>query len=451
MAIIVNIKNPIMNLKLIQTCAAPHNQRGSTMTRRGRIWIAAFTLWALISLPAQAATYASNGSVADVQAKINSAANGDTVTIPSGTFDWGSSNGAVTTNKPVTLQGAGIGKTVILVNGATNNFGGILQVNTSGAGSSRVTGITFQGQWGLSVNGSTGDAPYLVDHCDFNGGSTDSITMVSTFGNGSGLFVFCTFEAGGAAEMVHNNGMGSGNGAGWSDDIHPGGPGMVYFEDCVWTTNGGGVYASGIETYYGGRTCIRYSTFNYTQIDEHGNSGNPAPSGWAWGTRWWEFYNNTFNSTGSGQQGACIVVRDGSGVMFNNKTTSGFQGQGWYSLMQDIGTAFQGNGGATVSGYNYPIYCQIGRGINQKLSPAYLWNNSSPSGTGSGSAYVNQGTDWFLSSSQPSNMRKCESAADGNGVSYSYTPYTYPHPLYAQMTVGAPGAPAAPNNLRVMQ
>ena len=51
-------------------------------------------------------TYNSNGSSADVQAKLNLCSNGDTVTLPAGTFTW---THKVSRNVPadVTLQGAG--------------------------------------------------------------------------------------------------------------------------------------------------------------------------------------------------------------------------------------------------------------------------------------------------------------------------------------------------------
>ena len=56
---------------------------------------------------ASGTTYNSNGSSADVQVKINLAANGDTVTLPSGSFTWTS---GVTCSKGLTISGAGGGR-----------------------------------------------------------------------------------------------------------------------------------------------------------------------------------------------------------------------------------------------------------------------------------------------------------------------------------------------------
>jgi len=60
----------------------------------------------LLTASALAATLASDGSRADVQAKVNSASDGDTVTIPAGTFaDW--TTAVTITGKAIHLQGAG--------------------------------------------------------------------------------------------------------------------------------------------------------------------------------------------------------------------------------------------------------------------------------------------------------------------------------------------------------
>ena len=54
---------------------------------------------------------AASASRADVVAAIQRATDGDTVTIPAGTATWTT---GVNTGKAITLQGAGVGFTVIL-------------------------------------------------------------------------------------------------------------------------------------------------------------------------------------------------------------------------------------------------------------------------------------------------------------------------------------------------
>jgi hypothetical protein len=56
------------------------------------------------------AVYTTDGTQADVQAKINGAVGGDTVTIPSGSFTW--TSGVTISGKYLKIQGAGSGRVV---------------------------------------------------------------------------------------------------------------------------------------------------------------------------------------------------------------------------------------------------------------------------------------------------------------------------------------------------
>src|SRR6266576_6508282 len=70
---------------------------------------AAITLiWSAFS--ALATVYDSDGSAASVQGLQNAALNGDTITLPSGTFTWTT---RVAISKAISLQGAGVGSTVV--------------------------------------------------------------------------------------------------------------------------------------------------------------------------------------------------------------------------------------------------------------------------------------------------------------------------------------------------
>jgi hypothetical protein len=361
---------------------------------RGHFLIGVFGLSTLIAFSGRAATYSSSGSVADVQAKINSAANGDTVIVPAGTFTW---SGTLISGKGITLKGAGIGATIVH---ASNTW----QINNSPASPPfRVTGFTFDdgGVARATLLRITGDGPGLIDHCYFsaNGG-----------------------------EMIHNEGLGASDPSGWSDDITPGSAQLVYFEDCTFNnTDQSNPYyygCSALQSYYGARTCIRHCVFNYCQVDAHGTAGMI-------GARWYEYYNNTFWTPSGGNQSSYIVCRAGSGVIFDNLTTGG-----------------PNNGGGNINCYEedsggYPATYQVGRGISQHYSPLYVWNNPSMS-TGVDGGLVQKGRDVFVSTSQPSNLIRGEKASDSASTTYNYVPYTYPHPLQS-----AVGVPLAPTGLRV--
>jgi hypothetical protein len=397
-------------------------------------------------------TYTTSGSASDVQLACSAAPSGSTIKVPAGTFSWGShgSTGVVTiSGRGITLQGAGSGSTIVQGDGPQNAYAGVLDVSQISGVSTRITGIQFQGGHMLGIHGNTTSAPFRVDNCIFDGSSSAYVNvMLSMDGMSPGLIDHCSFIGGAAGEFIHNNAAGSGNNAGWLDDITPGGgTQFVYIENCTFTCNQSNVFASGIESYYGARTCLRHSTFNYCQIDEHGNSGTIGNVG----SRWYEFYENTFVVPANYNQSNYFALRDGSGVVFNNYITGGPNAAGSGGIIQ----LTQDFTGSTSS----PIMYQVGRGLGQNRSPVYLWGfGAYTANIFSGSDYVKAGTDFIVSTSQPSNMMICQRASDGSGSTYNYTPFTYPYPLAAN-GMPSPGqasstptpVPQAPANLRVAQ
>src|SRR4029077_20610558 len=123
----------------------------------------------------EATVYHSNGTAASVQSIHNNQAhNGDTITLPVGTFTWTS---GVRITKAITLQGAGVGSTVV----KDDVQSGQLILWTLPAGlPSRLTGIEFQDGGptnpapapggilrvvGSNANGST----FRWNHCSWQG------------------------------------------------------------------------------------------------------------------------------------------------------------------------------------------------------------------------------------------------------------------------------------------
>jgi len=348
--------------------------------------------------------FSTNGSTSDVQAAINAAAAGNTVMVPAGSFSgWN-----INVSTPVVLQGAGQGSTTIQGNG----INAVLSVNATGT-AARITGFTFDGGTTQSILVQfSGNSPELVDHCTFIGGN--------------------------ASEMIHNMGMGPSDVSGWTNDLTPGSANALYIEDCTFTKNPlADQYfwgTSAIQGYYGARTVIRHCTFNYCQIDQHGNVGLV-------GARWWEFYNNTFYVPSNGNQSNFFALRGGSGVVFNNHMSGGPNvGGGTIELYSDNTNDPATDGpGAGIFINGAPSFTV--------LSPAYIWGNDSTMPVTSGSSNIVEGRDYFVSSTQPTSMKISETAAQAakGGSVYSYAPYVYPHPLVSGST-----APAAPTNLKVV-
>lgn len=365
-----------------------------------------FSFSLLIAFSAGAFAYDSEGSAAEIQRQINRAADGAVVKVPAGSFVW--AQGITIAGKGVTLQGAGAGPTTIK-NASGHPLISVTCISRSGT---RITGLSFIGDHILAISGSKSSAPYRVDHCTFDDGTAQAV-FVELGLNGPGLIDQCQFVSGAASEMIHNYGMGAEDASGWRDDIVPGSPAAVYIEDCTFSKNplvdkyfwG----TSAVQGYWGSRTVMRHCVLKACQIDQHGTKGMI-------GARWWEFYDNTFYTPPGMYQSNYFDLRGGSGVVFNNVSTG--------SNLQT------GGGGVDLRDENegtLPRY--LGRGLDQRYSPVYLWNNDPAMQVGSGSPNVIAGRDFFVSKTRPARLIRYEQASDNSSTTYSYTPFQYPHPL----------------------
>jgi hypothetical protein len=347
--------------------------------------------------------YSTNGSESDTQAAINASPNGGVVQLPAGSFKW---SRGVTVKHGLTIQGEGVASTS-LENAGTSYS--LININCDQV-ETRITGIAFKGQYAINLSGSYTTAEFRIDNCTFNCGRSQGVT-VQFNNNAPGLVDHCSFVGGSGSEMIHNLGFGANSNAGWLDDVYPGSASAVYIENCTFTKDplkdsyfwG----TSAIESFYGARTVIRYSIAKGCQFDQHGTAGMI-------GARWFEFYNNTFYTPPGMNQSNYITLRGGSGVVFNNVNTGSNATTGIIELYDE-------NGGT------YPLY--LARGIHQYYSPVHLWNNSSGMPVESGSKNVILGRDFFVSGFEPSSMHKCQLTTDNANTTYSYKPYVYPHPL----------------------
>lgn len=364
------------------------------------------------SFSAQAATInAASCSQTNVQNAINSASSGDTVQVPGGSATWGSVT--IPSAKFITLNGGGC--TV------TSKLG----VDASSSGITRVTGFTFSGGNNIDMGGSPTTTLMRFDHNAFTCGS--NCTFINIFDNPVALIDHNTFVADGGAEMIHNLGMGAGVTSGWSQNVTAGGANMVYIEDNTFTYNASGNPAnffgtSAVQSYYGSRTVFRHNTLSMVQIDQHGTAGNV-------GARWFEIYENQFNTITNGNQSDYIVLRAGSGVVFNNHHSGPNSGAGNIQLVEEDS--------------GYPALYQVGRGINQNLSPTYVWGNDASMPVSSHSSNVQINRDYYLSATQPATLKRWQLSTDNASTTFSYVPFTYPYPVGA----GTPSVSFAPTSL----
>jgi hypothetical protein len=382
---------------------------------------------------------AASCSQSDVQNVINSASNGDHVVVPGGLCTWTQVDPTIAL-PIVTIP---LTKYLTLDGGGTTTISGVIVFTASPAGLTRITGFNFIGSGpnaraiygygcgGLPACGGYVTSTWRIDHNTFT--STAQSIFVEASGNGPGLIDHNTFTGGQASEMIHNMGMLPEHAIdGWSDDVTPGGPIMMFVEDNSFTypaigtaTNPAYFWGtSAIQSYYGARTVFRHNSLTMVQIDQHGTAG-------AVGARWWEIYENDFYTVPYANQANYMALRAGSGVVFNNRQSGSNGGSGLIQLLEEDS--------------GYPALYQIGRGINQNPSPAYLWNNAGSMTVASGSANVQAQRDFFVSTTipVPGSMARWEMSADTATTTYTYTPYTYPHPLQKAT------APAPPTGLTV--
>jgi hypothetical protein len=205
---------------------------------------------------------------------------------------------------------------------------------------------------------------------------------------------------------------------------------MVYVENCKCVCSATSPFNKISEGYYGCRTCFRYNYLNFSSIDQHGNVHVS--------TRWFEIYSNTFYVPPSQNQANFIIIRGGSGFIYNNITAGGPNlGSGtinFYSDYTDTPPDYGPGAGVVVGSIT----------ASNVNSPVYLWNNGQGSSTiampsGTGSSNVVSGTNFIdlgPMSSIPTNLNIYQ-LTTGAQNNYAYTPYTYPHPLIA-LTQGTP-------------
>ena len=278
-------------------------------------------------LPALATVYDSDGSSINVQYIHDfQATDGDTITLPAGTFDWTtgvSFSKGITLRGATTITGAGgpnaVANDVTIVKDDVPRSSQIVGVTVSGSRVFRLTGITFAASV-TQVNGSTDGAfhftspdltaRFRVDNCHFA-----SLHQAKLIRNSKvyGVADHNLFEVNGNTQPFNNEGAIAGSGengnAAWADYSWYGTDKFLFIEDNTLVRQNT-MANSLVDSFYGGRWVARH---NY--MTNMIPSGHGTESGAGRGQRANEFYDNTVNMTvpwsGGGQ-------RSGSGLWHDN-------------------------------------------------------------------------------------------------------------------------------------
>ncbi len=270
---------------------------------------------AYVPIAHSATIKASSCSASDVQAAIDSASQGDTVIVPAGSCDWRTK---VTMNKGITLQGAGIGKTII-----TDDVAGTYMLSVSATTMFRITGFTFNGgtvnkNW-KGIIGLFGIChQFRIDHCKFFDWKRGGKGIIIG-GDHWGVIDHCTFDTNGnfaqAMEIQNSNylGVGSYGDNAWAQPDDFGTEKFLFIEDCSFK----GAFANTVDAYNGARVVFRY---NQVQDDLVGNHGTETSGRWR-SARAFEIYNNVFNARRSASWPEAVYIRGGTAVIHDNTYT----------------------------------------------------------------------------------------------------------------------------------
>jgi hypothetical protein len=258
----------------------------------------------------------SDGSAASVQALHNAARDGDTITIPAGTFTW---LRGITITKGITLKGqttiTGAGtatptandQTIILDD--TPRGGQILKTTLNPSQNFRITGCTFRpspttptngttdGAFILSSIGATGNKTIRVDHCHFanlNQGRIFWLTnwslpvidnnFIEVNGSGKGIF-FINMPLWGGTNKYNGNGS-------WEDYPRYGSDNFFFIETNTIIRTTTGMAGAITDSQYGGRFVVRHNYVRNCLVEDHGTEGGTQR-----GKRVYEVYDNTFDFT----------------------------------------------------------------------------------------------------------------------------------------------------------
>ncbi len=244
--------------------------------------------------------YNSDGTSANIQSlHDNSAHNGDTITLPAGTFTWST---YLNISKAITLQGAGVGQTIVRDNVQS---GPLLQFTLAAGLLSRLTGTEFQDGGRINtalapgglihIRGSNTDgSQFRWDHCKWNddlNGYPVADTVIGVIDHNEvhvgnkvyeWLYPYDTYWNGGS--------YGDGS---WAAPTNFGSSEFLFVEDNTITNTDTVYLVAATDAFAGARYVVRHNAIFNCYFGNHGTES----TGRTRGCRAMEIYGNTFTGT----------------------------------------------------------------------------------------------------------------------------------------------------------
>jgi hypothetical protein len=348
---------------------------------------------------------AANCTQAAVQTAFNAASDGDTVAIPACSLTtWvgiGVPPSGIDFCKSVTIQGAGVGQTII----GSNFNGDLFSISSPCATKTvRLTGIDFRNTSTASegiLQFKCTDCNIRIDHNNFQSPTQARAGWMKRIpGAGAAVVDHNTFDNMGMMFSAGEDGGPEAN-TSWQGNPSFGTANAWYIEDNTVTHTSADAQW---DCEVGGRVVYRHNTFNSN--GQRGEVTGPFDHGYDSVSRSCfelDVYDNTIIRTTAGYAG--IQFRGGSGLVYNNLISpSGWDGgafiiTNYRSASGSIGQNGNNKGNycdgtINVDGnvspgttYGWPCRDQIGRGKDsgipgaQGAYPLYAWNNCAYGGS----------------------------------------------------------------------
>ncbi len=368
---------------------------------------------------------AASCSQQDVQAAIDKAAEGDTVSVPAGAATWrspGSARNALIIARPLTLAGAGVGKTVITDGGGAGWNENAVRIDVARNKLVRITGFTIVGAPPSSAFAFfTFRGPYKsyfrVDHCRFESMTRRPISVDGSYG----VIDHCEVIDGGLQIQP------MGDEETWNRPLDLGTSDAVIVEDCLFRNGDARHERNCIDGHQNARYVFRFNRVEGAYVETHGFCCRLTRGAFSL-----EVYNNVLDGFGETHYRP-FSLRGGTGVLFANRV-EGYESP-YIHLYND--RSCDDKTGGLCDGKNkldgnedpsgYPCRDQIGRSTTlpdgrQSLEPMYEWDNLregddvdiilNPSWCAAQRKHLKEYRDFFNDTPRP-----------------GYVPFRYPHPL----------------------
>lgn len=417
-----------------------------------------------------------NGSISDVQAKVDAAINGDIICIPPGSYIW-DSNVIVWVDKDLYILGAGSSQVSI---SSTQQFAFFIHFTNQARGKVWIEGIRFTGDFTSDVITFSSTTLAAVPNgrwrindvfFDFSTATTDH-GAVHSKGVNFGVIYDSVFDwkEGGIA-IRHSFGLDSEDNAGgpstWSGNFANtiptgfGGADFVFVEDNQFFSRRANFTDIYDADSGGGRIVWRYNAHvGSARFYNHWTQDAKAAG------QVFEIYNNSWvigtAPYSTFDPGHIARIEAGTFLFYNNysnynnnspfiiiddRRAGGFGGDNDPPMGACDGThPWDGNAG-DPSALGWPCLNQIGRGYNSNTSlanlaagsveqpsePVYLWNNGIQSGCANGGSCIDSIAPfpdpgaYIKSTAHPNG--EVDYILNGSVSKPGYAPYTYPHPI----------------------